>query len=191
MLHAENNRVEYHLIDGSASVSSNVNTVLKSWITNSDISRNSIINQGRIMSVIESNVTVSFVGFKFNDATTDSYGIYVSYSEMEIANCTFIGPTDTYLLYDLDNAVYNDVNGAFLQVQEQSLVLLTGSTFTGGRSIYGGCILLSGYSRLKVEDCDFYLCTGMYGGAIYADSHRSLHIYRSHFTDNFSFMGYG
>ena len=87
---------------------------MKSYITNSEISRNAIVNQGRIVSVIESNVTISSTGFKFNDVTTDNYGIFISNSEMEIHDCTFIGPTDSFLHYDLDNEEYEDVNGAFI-----------------------------------------------------------------------------
>ena len=48
-----------------------------------------------------------------------------------------------------------------------------------------------GYSRLKIEDSDFFMCTAEYGGAIYASSHRSLEVRRTNFTMNYSFIGYG
>ena len=141
--------------------------------------------------MIESNLTVTAVDFRLNDATSDNYGVYVSYGELTLNGCSFIGTTDDRIHYDMSNSDYKDVNGAFLQVQEHSLVWVNGTTFFGGRGIYGGCVLLQGYSRLLIEHSDFNTCTAQYGGAIYANAHRSLHIYDSYFTNNFAFIGYG
>ena len=61
------------------------------------------------------------------------------------------------------------------------MVAVRSSAFEGGRGVYGGCVLILGYSRVVIMDSDFRKCTAQYGGAIYADQHRSLHIYRSSF----------
>ena len=191
VLYAENNRVQYHIVDGSTSVSAMETTVVQSWLENLDISRNRIVEKGRIITIIESNFTISDSQFTSNEISTDNYGVYVSYAEVDIINCKFVGPADPYIHYDLDNFEYSDVNGAFIQAQEHSRVWLSNCEFTGGRGIYGGCIIQQGYSRLKIEDCDFYMCTAEYGGAIYASAHRSLEVRRSNFTNNYSFVGYG
>ena len=80
--------------------------------------------------------------FKFNEVGSVNYGVYVTYAELILDKCTFIGPTDSYMHYDMDNEEYKDVSGAFLQVQEESKVLVKDTNFNGGRGIYGGCILM-------------------------------------------------
>ena len=115
ILHAENNRVEYHKVDGSTSISAMESTYVKSWLENLDISRNRIAERGRLISIVESNFTVSNSTFTSNEISTDSYGIYASYAEVDIIRSKFVGPTDPYIHYDLDNFEYSDVNGAFVQ----------------------------------------------------------------------------
>ena len=92
------------------------NTIMRSWIDLVALSDNTVIEEGRVMTVIDSNITVSNTQFTFNEITTDNYGIFVSDSQMIIEYCTFIGPTFDYIHYQLDNPEYKDVNGAFLQV---------------------------------------------------------------------------
>lgn len=187
IIHAENNRVEYHVVEDT----NPEDVYIQSWLENSVVTRNDIVAQGRLLSVIESNITVTAVEFKFNSANSMNYGVYVSFGELILDSCTFIGSTDSYMLYYMDNKEYDEISGAFLQVQEWSKVLVRHTSFTGGRGIYGGCILMQGYSRLLIEDSVFDTCTAQYGGAIYANSHRSLHILRSSFERNFAFIGYG
>lgn len=67
-----------------------------------------------MISILESNFTISNCEFTINDVTTDNYGIYVSYAELVLEGCTFIGPSNERIHYDLDNEDYKDVNGAFL-----------------------------------------------------------------------------
>lgn len=63
VLFAENNRVEYHLIDGSFVVSAMEKIVLLSWIDDTVIRRNEIVEGGRLMSITDSNFTVTNVQF--------------------------------------------------------------------------------------------------------------------------------
>lgn len=109
--------------------------------------------------MIDSNITVSGVTSQRNTVTTVNYGIYVSYGELTLTGSTFIGTDDDAIHLDLANDNYNDVNGAFLQVQEQSTVVVLKTSFYGGRSIYGGCVLLQGYSRMEIRDSSFVKCT--------------------------------
>ena len=112
IIHAENNRLEYHLEDADQWQ----DVYVMSWVENTYITKNEIYEEGRMLSIIESNFTITNSKFSINDATTDNYGIYVSYSELVIDTCTFIGPTADAIHYDLNNEAFKDVSGAFLQV---------------------------------------------------------------------------
>jgi hypothetical protein len=83
-----------------------VNTILKSWLIESEFSNNKILKQGRILTVVDSNITVSNVSFRNNDATTVNYGIYVSYGELTLVDSNFIGPDDVFLLTDVYKVDY-------------------------------------------------------------------------------------
>lgn len=61
VLHAENNRVEYHNIDGSVKDAQDKEAQMRSWIENSKVEKNDIEDQGRVFTIIESNITVTSV----------------------------------------------------------------------------------------------------------------------------------
>ena len=74
------------------------------------------------------------------------------------------------------------MNGAFIAAYQYSNLKISGKTsFNGGRSTLGGCILLLGLSEADIEGASFELCAAMYGGAIYASGHRKLTIKESSF----------
>ena len=62
-------------------------TVVDSWLENLDVSRNRIVNKGRLITIIESNFTISNSQFTSNEISTDNYGIYASYAEVDIIGC--------------------------------------------------------------------------------------------------------
>lgn len=107
IVHFENNRIEYQLLDGVWTPRDPaVNTILKSWLIDSEFSNNKIVKQGRILTVIDSNITVSNVNFSNNDATTVNYGIYVSYGELTLVDSNFIGIDDGFLMTDIYKVEY-------------------------------------------------------------------------------------
>ena len=147
-----------------------------------------------MMTILDSNVKFNKVTFNMeNDQIiTDTAGIHMAYSKVEIADCIFDGSPYDYIYTRVYSLKIKDINGSFIAAYQYSTLSITGkTTFNGGRGTLGGCILLMGLSEASIEGASFELCAAMYGGAIYAEGHKSLEIKDSTFSDNIAYQGYG
>ena len=194
VFYLDNNQQQYHYLDGSIRGGYGDDFELWSYLEESSIERSTVEEGGRLMTILDSNVKMTSMTFNLENGQikTDTAGIHMAYSKVEILDCAFLGPRRQDLYTRVASLTIKEMNGAFIAAYQYSNLKIRGATtFTGGRGTLGGCILLLGLSEADIEGASFSLCAAMYGGAIYAEGHRALKVTLSQFADNIAYQGYG
>jgi hypothetical protein len=188
----DNGREQYHLMDGSTRMSFGTWFRLRSFINNCEIAGNSVLEQGRLISVTEGNLYVNNTRFYENsDIIYDNFGIAIFGGELTLVDTEFTGDQNGALYENIYQRELEEINGGFIAAYGITQIDVTNSGFESGRGTYGGCVALFGESKSVFRNSRFRRCAGMLGGAIYADAFAELYIYESEFENNRAFQGQG
>lgn len=188
----DNGREQYHLMDGSTRMSFGTWFRLRSYINNCEITGNSVLEQGRLISVTEGNLYVNNTRFYDNsDIIYDNFGIAIFGGELTLVDTEFTNDQNGALYENIYQRELEEINGGFIAAYGITQIDVTNSGFEYGRGTYGGCVALFGESKSVFRNSRFKRCAGMLGGAIYADAFAGLYIYESEFENNRAFQGQG
>lgn len=159
IIYMQENAEQYHLVDGSAPQVYGKDNTLRSYFEYSTVERNEVVEGGRLITVADSAIEITQVRFaKNNFIYNETTGIYASNADVRVLDCVFNGLQRQDFFTRLYNSKLNEINGAFIAVYAYSTLTVVNSSFKGGRSTLGGCILTMGPTTTFIENSSFSLC---------------------------------
>lgn len=186
-----NRNVNVQTLDSFSTKSTSLKN--ESYMENCIVTASAVGEFGCLITVIDSKLNLKSVTFKENAKIyDDSYGIVAIYSELEIEDCVFKGPSNSDQMTRMYIKTIKDVAGGFLSIQQRSVVNVKSTTFETARARRrGGCVEITSESSASFKTSTFRQCLANYGGAIYASGHKNLVIKSSDFSENIAYEGKG
>ena len=143
-------------------------------------------NNGNTMMLLFADTNLNNITVKDNQANIESTGIFINFSEVEIASSTFTTEKFMNGATTLIEASKKSRNtGLFISISAGCNVSIKDSSFKNGYADTGGYIYMVGTSDLTITGSTFEgsSVTGD-GGAIYASRHQTLSIESCTFISN-------